>query len=315
MPLGDYSISITAGEGVTIEWPKVLQHDDALVAFIQELRKCGVATSSKIDNTTGEMVVITPGTKGIYQRGMYIDPMTMAQVAEQWVTNGDAYVQVPQAKPGWIFQREIKTTLSHYGVLYQQQLYDPTPFPAGPSRSYADLSEELAQYIPDIRKRVILPCSCRKVKKDHAAIWDVIQHLNDEHHPKKKGGVLKVKGLVSSRDIWTRERIADWLDEVDADLAFDPDLPAKRAAARKAVQEGQVLKTLELAKQGFISTSAAMASLQAPSQQAMAGMVKLSTAIEEFELVGTIDLTWDPNDTFPGCKCTMCTEKNNQEES
>lgn len=306
MPLGDYSISITAGEGVTIEWPKVLQHDDALVAFIQDLRKYGVATSSKIDNTTGEMVVITPGAKGIYQRGVYIDPMTMAQVAEQWVTNGDAYVQVSQGKPGWIFQREIKMTPSHYGVLYQNQLYDTTAFP-GPSHSYADLSEELARHIPDIRKRVPMPCSCRKTKKDFVSIWNLIQHLNDDHHPKKK-----INGL-RRKDIWTRERIADWLDEVDADLAFDPDLPAKRAAARKAVQEGQVLQTLELAKQGIISTSAAMASLQAPAQQATAGMVKLNVAIEQFE--STIHKMI--NGPLDGCECMTCTtvKHTNQEES
>ena len=75
-----------------------------------------------------------------------------------------------------------------------------------------------------------MPCSCRKTKKDFVSIWNLIQHLNDDHHPKKK-----INGL-RRKDIWTRERIADWLDEVDADLAFDPDLPAMRAAARKAVR-------------------------------------------------------------------------------
>lgn len=310
MPLGDYSISIVAGEGVTIEWPKVLKTDDALVAFIQDLRKCGVSTSSKIDNTTGEMVVVTPGAKGIYKRGVYIDPQTMAEVAMQWVTNGDAYVQVPQSKPGWIFQSEVKVALTKYGQMYTNQLYD-TPYGDGP-KPYSDLSEELARHIPDIRKRVRPPCSCGKVKASHVPIWDVIQHLNDDHHPKRK-----VNGRLR-KDIWTRERIADWLDEVDADLAFDPDLPAKRAAARKAVQEGQVLQTLELAKQGIISTSEALASLQEPTQKAAAGLVKLNVAIDGFKTL-MFDLDeiqdWDPGDALPNCPCMMCTQKNNQEES
>lgn len=305
----DGTYGITMGpDGVDIDWPKTLTSDDALVAFIQDLRKFGIATSSKIDNTTGEMVVITPGAKGIYQRGLYIEPADMTEVAKQFSMTGNVYLQVPEPKSAWIFQREIKMTPSHHGVLYQNQLYDNTAFP-GPSRSYADLSEELARHIPDIRKRVPMPCSCRKTKKDFVSIWNLIQHLNDDHHPKKK-----INGL-RRKDIWTRERIADWLDEVDADLAFDPDLPAKRAAARKAVQEGQVLQTLELAKQGIISTSEAMASLQAPAQQATAGMVKLSTAIDEFKMVWLDEIqVWNPP-ALPGCTCMMCTQKNNQEES
>ena len=302
---GTYGI-VMGPDGVDIDWPKVLTSDDALVAFIQDLRKFGIATSSKIDNTTGEMVVITPGAKGIYQRGLHIESLNMADIAKQFAVAGEAYIQVPQPEPAWIFQREIQMTPSHYGVLYQQQLYDSTPFP-GPARSYASLSEELARHIPDIRKRVRMPCSCGKVKVTPAPIWDVIQHLNDDHHPKKK-----INGL-RRKDIWTRERIADWLDEVDADLAFDPDLPAKRAAARKAVQEGQVLQTLELAKQGIISTSQALASLQAPAQQATAGMVKLNVAIDQFE--STIHKMIDG--PLDGCECMTCTtvKHTNQEES
>lgn len=302
---GTYGI-VMGPDGVDIEWPKVLTSDDALVAFIQDLRKFGIATSSKIDNTTGEMVVITPGAKGIYQRGLHIESPNMADIAKQFAVTGEAYIQVPQPEPAWIFQREIQMTPSHYGVLYQQQLYDSTPFP-GPARSYASLSEELARYIPDIRKRVRMPCSCGRTKVIPAQIWDVIQHLNDDHHPKKK-----INGL-RRKDIWTRERIADWLDEVDADLAFDPDLPAKRAAARKAVQEGQVLQTLELAKQGIISTSQALASLQAPAHQATAGMVKLNVAIDQFE--STIHKMIDG--PLDGCECMTCTtvKHTNQEES
>lgn len=305
----DGTYGITMGpDGVDIDWPKVLTSDDALVAFIQDLRKFGIATSLKINNTTGEMVVITPGAKGIYQRGLYIESPNMADIAKQFAVTGEAYVQAPQPQSAWIFQREIKMTSSHYGQLHSAQLYDTTPFPA--ARSYASLSEELAQYIPDIHKRVRMPCSCGKTKVTRAQIWDVIQHLNDDHHPKKK-----INGL-RRKDIWTRERIADWLDEVDADLAFDPDLPAKRAAQRQAARKAQAAKMTALVEQGIISASAAHASLEAlvkPAQETTTGMVKLSVAMKQFE--STIHKMIDG--PLDGCECMTCTtvKHTNQEES
>src|SRR5690606_12047483 len=94
--------------------------------------------------------------------------------------------------------------------------------------SHARLASELSKHIPDIRKQVKGPCDCKQYQ--NGQIWSLIQHLNDAHHPKAKKHGLPIE------DIWTRERIADWLDEVDADLAFDPDLPAKREAERKAAE-------------------------------------------------------------------------------
>lgn len=307
---GTYGI-VMGPDGVDIEWPKVLTSDDALVAFIQDLRKFGIATSSKIDNTTGEMVVVTPGAKGIYQRGLHIESPNMADIAKQFAVTGEAYIQVPQPEPAWIFQREIQMTPSHYGVLYQQQLYDSTPFP-GPARSYASLSEELARYIPDIRKRVRMPCSCGRTKVTPAQIWDVIQHLNDDHHPKKK-----INGL-RRKDIWTRERIADWLDEVDADLTFDPDLPAKRTARREAAVSAMWAQQKALTESGVISTTAALKGMQEEVQGLKSSMVKINVAIDEFKMAWLDEIqVWNPDasDALPGCKCMMCTQKNNQEES
>lgn len=300
---GTYGI-VMSPDGVEIDWPKVLTTDDALVAFIQDLRKFGVSTSSKIDKTTGEMVVVTPTAKAIYQRGMYVEAPNMVSVAKQFAIQGEAYIQVPAPISAWIFQREVQTGLTHYG-----QLYANTPFPAPKAnRSYASLAEELSQHIPDIDKRVTPPCSCKTWKGKPASIWSVIQHLNDEHHPKKRfNGRLR-------KDRWSRERIADWLDEVDADLTFDPDLPAKRAAQRLAAQKAQAAKVKALIDQGIISAAAAHASMEAlvkPAQEATTGMVKLSVAIEQFE--STIHEMVDG--PLEGCKCMMCTEKNNQEES
>lgn len=307
----DGTYGITMGpDGVDIDWPKTLTSDDALVAFIQDLRKFGIATSSKIDNTTGEMVVITPGAKGIYQRGLYIEPADMTEVAKQFSMTGNVYLQVPEPKSAWIFQREIKMTPSHYGVLYQNQLYD-TPYGDEP-KTYEDLSEELARHIPDIYKRVRLPCSCGKVKTSHARIWNVIQHLNDDHHPKKK-----INGL-RRKDIWTRERIADWLDEVDADLAFDPDLPAKRTARREAAVSAMWAQQKALTESGAISTTAALKGMQEEVQGLKSSIVKINVAIDEFKMAWLDEIqVWNPDasDAPPGCKCMMCTQKNNQEES
>jgi hypothetical protein len=303
---GNYSISITA-DGIEISWPELFTSDDVLVAFIHDLRKYGIHTSTKIDKANGDMAIIADKIKARYKRGLYIASPNMTDIAMQFSLKGEAYFQVPEPQQAWIFQDEIHLhqpiTAAEYQTTWLNEPAQPTA-----SRNYADLSSELARHIPDIRKRVDLPCSCGKRRNaDRPQILYAIQHLNDDHHPERR-----INGRLR-KDRWTRERIADWLDEIDADLTFDPDLPAKRAAARKAVQEGQVLQTLALAQQGVIPTSQALEAIIKPAQQATAGMVKLNVAIEQFE--STIHKM--VNSPLEGCECIICTtfKQNNQEES
>lgn len=312
---GTYGI-VSGPDGVTIEWPQVLTSDDVVVAFVQDLRKFGISTSTQIDNTTGRMTVIANKVKAIYARGFYQEPPDMVSMAKQMAVAGDAYIQLPEPKAAWIFQEEFQ--IHPMAVKNIAYLEFPSGKPTRPT-NYAALSEELSNHIPDINKRVTLPCSCGKRKKDSTAqIWYAIQHLNDDHHPQRK-----VNGR-RRKDIWTRERIADWLDEVDADLVFDPDLPAKRAAAREAARKDHVAKMLALTGQGFISASEALETLGKTAETTTAGLVKINVAISEYaqQLKDQSD-EWgeEPytaalgivNGAFANCECSTC--KATQEES
>jgi hypothetical protein len=318
---GTYGI-VSGPDGVTIEWPQVLTSDDVLVAFVQDLRKYGISTSTQIDNTTGRMAVIANKVKAIYARGFYQEPPDMAWMAKQMAVAGDAYISLPEPKAAWIFQEEI-------------QIHPPTvkniaylEFPSGkPTKStnYAALAEELSEHIPDIQKWVTLPCSCGKKKKgSEAQIWYAIQHLNDDHHPERRFNGRRRK------DIWTRERIADWLDEVDADLVFDPDLPAKRAAAREAaIAERRAMAAKLIDMSGPVTLAATsikkdMEALGKAAETTTTGLVKINVAISEYaqQLKDQSD-KWgeEPytaalgivNGTFANCECSTC--KATQEES
>lgn len=69
-------------------------------------------------------------------------------------------------------------------------------------------ANKVAQLIPNIlttrtncpmtKEEAECPCGCKQMfvcEHTHYSIWDLIQHLNDKHQ-------------------WTREKIADWLDEL-----------------------------------------------------------------------------------------------------
>lgn len=86
----------------------------------------------------------------------------------------------------------------------------------GPDQgSHRQLANKMAAMIPGIGDFVASPCNCKPFKR---AIWGMIQHLNDVHHPTHGDG--------KSDDLWSRERIADWLETLDADLVLDPDYKA-----------------------------------------------------------------------------------------
>ena len=299
----DDTYGIVSGpDGVTIEWPRLLTSDNALVAFIQDLRKYGVPTSTKIDHSTGRMVVITNKVKAIYKRGLYQEPMPFESFKD-WVYEKAAPtpITMPEPKAAWIFEEEIQM----YPVLTPMMVMEESK---PREKDYATLSSELARHIPDIRKKVKPPCSCGKKKKaEPVMIWALIQHLNDDHHPDRKVAGRRRK------DIWTRERIADWLDEVDADLTFDPDLPAKRAAEREAARQRRKEQTVQMINQTNAALTQATTELQSEfmaigevAKKTAPGMVTLSTAISEYAQSLK-------HSASPLCVCTMC--KTTKEES
>lgn len=71
---------------------------------------------------------------------------------------------------------------------------------------------QLKEMVPGLMRSVSQPCSCNTTGMYlSGSVWQVIQHLNDTHHPNN-----------GCADKWSRERIADWLDSLDVDLTVDP---------------------------------------------------------------------------------------------
>lgn len=79
-------------------------------------------------------------------------------------------------------------------------------------KGHRNLANKMAAMIPGIKDKVPNPCDCKPFTR---MIWGMIQHLNDAHHPAHGDG--------PDDDLWSRERIADWLETLDADLVLDPD--------------------------------------------------------------------------------------------
>lgn len=65
----------------------------------------------------------------------------------------------------------------------------------------------ISKTLPGVQQVVGYPCDCEEYDSCHK-LWDIIQHLNDVHTD------------------WTRERIADWIDELhdagDINAEFQP---------------------------------------------------------------------------------------------
>jgi hypothetical protein len=72
---------------------------------------------------------------------------------------------------------------------------------AGSSKN-ARRARELVYFFPDLLRRTVSPCECLF----QGPLYRVIIHLNDRH------GAESFRGLVP----WTREQIAQWVDEVTA---------------------------------------------------------------------------------------------------
>lgn len=277
-----------------IDWPQMIESDNQLVDIVKYIRSCGInATTHITKSASGDdwMLVKTTYTVARYRRGLYqpVPKLIFYDVSNTKVPD------LPQPEKVWIFA----------GTEY----VGPVPTPPFSSQmiaywgaetaqqdDYAALSRKLAEHIPDIRKVVESPCACKGYTGGQ--IWNVIQHLNDDHHPEKRVRGLRVK------DRWTRERIADWLDEVDADLVFDPDLPAKRAAERKSRESLFV----EQINSGLISQADLLKKITGdliPMKPAIddlsKAVVKLDVAIDEFALSMHENLSKITKCTCPAC--------------
>jgi hypothetical protein len=100
------------------------------------------------------------------------------------------------------------------------------------------LARELLRVMPGLRVPVDYPCSCGVKASRLDTVQTVIIHLNDRHHPTK--GALK-------GDPWSRERIAQWTEELDVDLTVDtsrPPPPPRRPKPMSHEQKQAVLKSL-----------------------------------------------------------------------
>lgn len=115
-------------------------------------------------------------------------------------------------------------TLRHVG--YDKSLVPPQPpgdWPeAGEGDGYGALAHRLRSVMPGLNRRTVYPCTCDK----ESSIWGIIQHLNDEHHP-----------MIGVKDVWTRERIADWVEALPFDLTIDPERVERLKASKRRREE------------------------------------------------------------------------------
>lgn len=265
-----------------IDWPQRIEQDHQIMQMVQQIRSAGIGVVTHINKSsqgTDTLEFHTEYTVALYRRGLYVPPLSADEFFKM-----DQITVTPTEPPVpcWIL-----TQVENVGVLESQ-----------PGEDYSALGMELSRYIPDIHKQVKSPCKCQHSN----SIYLTIQHLNDYHHPKRKVNGRRI------RETWTREQIADWLDEVDADLTFDPDLPAKRAARRKATRAQQV----ELMQKGLIPTNALLQQISGELKavepkidELNKSFVKLDVAIEEF--AATIHESL--NKANQPCACHMCAKK------
>lgn len=314
--LGGYTITKDIDGTIAIDWPSGLEGDDAVVAFIKDLRQFGIGTTSKMDNTKGMLTIAAGQALGVYQKALMYEPVDFKLLAADDPKMSEP-VAVKPPKSVWTLVHVKGVEMTKPGLAgwhalgaYQDELYANTPTVTAEPADYSGLAEKLAEHIPDIRKSVKGPCKCKAYQ--NGQIWYLIQHLNDVHHPEKR-----VNGRPH-KDIWTRERIADWLDEVDADLAFDPDLPAKREAKRKAAlaekeaRRRAVIKGLKPSPEQMVQITADLAEATVIAAGPLkSSMVKLNVAMEGFaktihEMVEEIGQNIAP---IEGCGCDKCKAK------
>lgn len=184
--------------GVTIMWPDQLEDDGFHIAeLLKAVRGLGVTARMKISNVEGTAVIYTEHQRAVYRRGLSFDNIK----GEDMIVAEGAPVFPYAVQPTQIWVLE--------GVTFETLSIASTPMKPAPTKNHSSLAQELHHMIPGIEDTVTSPCPCGL----KFSIWRMVQHLNDAHHP----------GQEKNPDKWSRERIADWLDTLDADLVLDPD--------------------------------------------------------------------------------------------
>lgn len=125
--------------------------------------------------------------------------------------------------------------------LYQQN------WPAPTMVSHEGLARRMKRVMPGLNELVDFPCGCSKTTgaARRSSVWGTIQHLNDQHHPDHYA-------KASDDRAWTRERIAQWTEELPFDLTIDPER-AEQEKARPTELTGCEKQVEDIYKQYTIS--------------------------------------------------------------
>lgn len=165
------------------------------------------------------------------------ESISVVGVLTDYINDGTAPIRT---KRGWVRM---------WTLMDVQMTYTPS------ANTHAQLAHKMAAMIPGITDKVLNPCNCKKFDR---TIWGMIQHLNDAHHP--------ANGDEEDDDPWSRERIADWLETLDADLVVDPERNVPITRVAKFETDGAFVK----------ATANALVSFQE-------AMLELDDALDKFK--------------------------------
>lgn len=150
----------------------------------------------------------------------------------------------PVSDDAWLWsdatngKEEIKPNIEQRWVLINKGVvFDAPLIPAKPQDLTANssMARDLFHLVPDAATTVPHPCTCGEVPSN--MLWQLVQHLNDTHHPDRGMGV--------AGDAWSRERIADWLDTLDLDLSVDAAKAEEVKARREAAIKTRLISSVE----------------------------------------------------------------------
>lgn len=170
-----------------------------------------------------------------------------------------------------ILYRRIHVTQDVWVFKYAQGHKSAGPYFDGPPAaasaeadpSHSALAARLRSVMPGLSERVKYPCTCDEMQDKEHTVWRVIQHLNDTHHP----------SVACHVDEWTRERIAEWTEELPFDLTVDPER-AERVRQR-------ALKVKQRRDQGLIHMQAHSAEIIDSMKKMMESIKPTSEALQQ----------------------------------
>lgn len=220
--------------GATVEWPE--QIPDKEMRGWKESPFCQVhALSNKVNLTVR---VVMEGEWADYElRATASFPMS----EDAWIWSDESHPDVevvPTIEQRWV--------MINKGVAYEQPLVPAKLGGVSHLSDNSSMARELFHLIPGATTSVPHPCTCHEVPNN--MLWQLVQHLNDTHHPNR------VSDLVDG-DPWTRERIADWLDTLDLDLSVDTAKAEDVKSRRRSAQHAR-------AQQAMLTVTASMEQMQ-----------------------------------------------------